>query len=94
VLAIAHALESHKTLTGDDVAAIIEGRQGPLVDGRAYHAPDFVEQAEEYHSLALEAHQGHAGVGVGLPRLRSLDELPAGESRRRRRAGSTGAVES
>jgi cell division protease FtsH len=89
VLAIAHALESHKTLTGDDIEAIIEGRPGPLVDGRAYHSPEFADEAEEYHSLALEAHRGHAGVGVALPRLRSLDELPAGESRRRRRAGST-----
>jgi ATP-dependent Zn protease len=26
VLALAHALESHKTLTGEDVIAVLEGR--------------------------------------------------------------------
>ena len=29
VLALAHALESHKTLTGDDVIAVLEGTRGP-----------------------------------------------------------------
>ena len=36
VLAVAHALETHRTVSGDDVEAIIEGAQGPLVDGRPY----------------------------------------------------------
>src|SRR5207244_2690885 len=33
VLAVAHALETTKTVTGEDISAIIEGREGPLVDG-------------------------------------------------------------
>ena len=35
VLALGHALETEKTITGDDVAAIIEGTVGPTVDGQA-----------------------------------------------------------
>ncbi len=33
VLALAHALETHKTLSGEDVAAVFESQHGPLVDG-------------------------------------------------------------
>ena len=33
ILAVAHALEVHKTLAGEDVIAVIEGTEGPLVDG-------------------------------------------------------------
>ena len=36
VLAVAHALETHKTLTGDDIEAIIEGRPGVMIDGSPY----------------------------------------------------------
>ncbi len=69
VLAVAHALETHKTITGDDVAAIIEGRMGTIVDGRRYQHPDFAEMAERYHAEALEAHRNHAAVAVALPRF-------------------------
>ena len=41
MLAIAHALETHKTLTGEDIEAVVEGREGPLVDGRIYAEPGF-----------------------------------------------------
>ncbi|MBI1377145.1 MAG: AAA family ATPase [Frankiales bacterium] len=57
VLAVTHALETHKTLSGEDVAAVIEGTQGPLVDGRGYVEPEFVAQLEEYHRQAVEAHK-------------------------------------
>src|SRR2546430_11627290 len=33
VLALAHALETHKTLSGEDVTAVLAGGHGPLVDG-------------------------------------------------------------
>jgi cell division protease FtsH len=69
VLAVAHALESHKTISGDDVAAVIEGRQGPLVDGRPYHTTDFYQKAEAYHAQVLTAHKAHAGVDAVLPVL-------------------------
>lgn len=69
VLAVAHALESNKTVTGDDVEAIIEGRQGPLIDGRPYHGEDFRELAEAYHKQVVAAHKSHSAVKVPLPSL-------------------------
>jgi ATP-dependent Zn protease len=69
VLAVAHALEVHKTISGDDVAAIMEGRPGPRVDGRVYHHPSFAAVAEEYHRMALAAHRTTGDVDVPLPTL-------------------------
>jgi cell division protease FtsH len=67
VLAVAHALESHKTLTGDDVLAVIDGRQGPQVDGTIYRDSEFARELESYHNAALTAHQGHAQIRLTLP---------------------------
>ena len=67
ILAVAHALETYKTLTGEDIEAIIEGRVGPLVDGRPYHDPEFLDLAEQYHAKALAAHRGHSKVDAPLP---------------------------
>ena len=67
VLAVAHALETNKTVTGEDIEAIIEGRRGPLLDGRMYHEPEFAEIAERYHRDALSAHRAHAQVELPLP---------------------------
>jgi ATP-dependent Zn protease len=67
VLALAHALEQHKTLTGDDVVAVLEGKQGPLVDGRPYADEAFVAELESYHLAAVEAHRRHAPVATPLP---------------------------
>ena len=39
VLAVTHALEAHGTLSGEDVVAVIEGTEGPTVDGRIYADP-------------------------------------------------------
>ncbi len=69
VLCLAHALETHKTLTGDDVVAVIEARQGPLVDGRAYGDPGLVQRLEEYHRRAALAHQDHAAIAMGMPEV-------------------------
>ena len=69
VLAVAHALETHKTITGEDIEAIIEGRQGPLVDGRPYGRPEFLQAAEAYHEVALAAHQAQSGIDMPLPVL-------------------------
>jgi cell division protease FtsH len=69
VLAVAHALESNKTVTGEDIEAIIEGRPGPLIDGRPYHSDDFAEMAEQYHAQVLAAHKTHSAVKVPLPSL-------------------------
>ncbi|MGH2539811.1 MAG: AAA family ATPase [Actinomycetota bacterium] len=67
VLALAHALEAEKTITGDDVEAIIEGTPGPTVDGRPYHDPSFRQMLERYHEAVLRAHKKHAGVEARIP---------------------------
>jgi ATP-dependent Zn protease len=69
VLAVAHALESHKTVTGDDIEAVIEGRPGPLIDGTEYAGAEFLALAEAYHRQAVEAHKGHGRVDLPLPAL-------------------------
>lgn len=69
VLALAHALETNKTVTGEDVMAIIDGRPGPLLDGRMYHDPAFVAEAEAYHARVVSAHRTHRAVDVPLPVL-------------------------
>jgi len=67
VLCLAHALESHKTLSGDDVLAVLEHRQGPLVDGRPYGNAAFVQRLEEYHQGAAAAHRSHSKAPLSLP---------------------------
>ena len=76
VLAVAHALEANKTLTGDDIEAIIEGVPGALVDGQAYATREFAEVAERYHALALAAHKGHGRVEIPLPVLNGNGHMP------------------
>jgi ATP-dependent Zn protease len=77
VLAVAHALETHKTLSGEDVVAVIEGGEGPLVDGRGYVEPDFVSDLEAYHQSALESHKIEHERRPGLPEL----PVPVGAAR-------------
>jgi len=67
VLSVAHALETHKTVTGDDIHAIIEGRPGALIDGTPYGTAEFTRLAEEYHAQVVAAHKGHAQVSLALP---------------------------
>jgi ATP-dependent Zn protease len=69
ILAVAHALETHRTVSGEDVSAVIEHRQGPVIDGRPYGDPAIVRQLEEYHEAAALAHRDHSKVGIGLPVL-------------------------
>jgi len=79
VLMLANALETHKTLTGDDVVAILDGRPGPAVNGAAYHDPDFVREVEAYHEAALTAHQLHGHVHPALPTPPgALSDAPTG----------------
>jgi hypothetical protein len=67
VLALAHALETHKTLSGEDVTAVLEGGRGPLVDGAPYADDAFITKLREYHTAAKRAHQQHNQPEVGLP---------------------------
>jgi ATP-dependent Zn protease len=76
VLALAHALEIHKTLTGDDVLAVIEARPGPLVDGSIYGEESYAGGLEAYHEAAVSAHQGHTKVLLTLPAVPAPD-IPA-----------------
>ena len=69
ILAVAHALEQYKTLAGEDVVAVVEGTEGPLVDGRVYHDESSAEVLERYHEMAMTAHRDHAAVAAGLPEL-------------------------
>jgi hypothetical protein len=78
VLAVTHALETHKTLSGEDVVAVIEGTEGPVIDGRGYLEPDFVADLEGYHRRAVEAHKV---VHERPPALPSLPE-PIAAARR------------
>ncbi len=69
VLAVAHALETHKTVTGEDIRAIIEGRPGTLIDGTPYGTEEFDRLAEDYHNRVVAAHKGHGKVDIPLPLL-------------------------
>ncbi len=75
VMAVAHALEVHKTLSGEDAMAIIEGKQGPIIDGRPYHTEEFRVQAEAYHAAVVKAHKLHQKVDVPLPVVGESPEL-------------------
>ena len=74
VLSLAHALERHKTLSGDDVVAVLERREGPIVDGRVYDDPAFIGELEAYHAAAVDAHRRHADIATPLPAPRSDPE--------------------
>ncbi|MEV8633533.1 AAA family ATPase [Streptosporangium sp. NPDC051023] len=67
VLCLAHALEVHKTLNGEDVIAVLEHRQGPLADGSIYASDAFYAEIEEYHLEAARAHREHSRVERELP---------------------------
>lgn len=70
VLAMAHALETHKTLAGEDVMAVIDGTVGPLIDGRIYGTQEMRDELAAYHELAAAAHRQHGKVEADLPALR------------------------
>jgi SpoVK/Ycf46/Vps4 family AAA+-type ATPase len=69
ILAVAHALETHKTVTGEDIRAIIEGRPGTLIDGTPYGTEEFDRLSEDYHNRVVAAHKGHTKVDIPLPQL-------------------------
>jgi cell division protease FtsH len=80
VLAVGHALEVHKTISGQDVVAIISGEEGPVVDGRPYRQPGFAAQIEAYHELAVSAHTGDRRLPLPVPlpaKSPELSRLPA-----------------
>jgi cell division protease FtsH len=78
VLCMAHALETHKTLSGDDVVAVFEHRQGPIVDGRPYADSEFIDLLEEYHQAAVSAHRSHGKVQLSLPAVAMAEPAAQG----------------
>ncbi len=76
VLTLAHALERHKTLTGEDVVAVLERANGPLVDGTVYRDDELVRSIESYHRAALSAHRGHSGISLALPAVPDAQTPP------------------
>src|SRR6266699_1389640 len=67
VLALAHALETHKTLSGEDVVAVLEHTRGPLVDGRVYADESFLDSLNDYHLAAARAHREHSQEQLNMP---------------------------
>jgi cell division protease FtsH len=67
VLALAHALETHKTLSGEDVRAVFTRERGPLVDGTPYADDEFTGRLREYHLAAARAHREHSQEQLSLP---------------------------
>lgn len=49
MLCLAHELGTCKTLSGDDVVAVIERTKGRLADGRRYGQPGFAAGLEDCH---------------------------------------------
>jgi ATP-dependent Zn protease len=67
ILALAHALETHKTLSGEDVTAVFDGGRGPLVNGAPYTDDAFIAKLRDYHLAAKRAHQEHNQPHLTLP---------------------------
>lgn len=60
VLAIAHALISRSTITGEDITAIDEGTVGVVLDGAWYHDQANRLRLEEFHARARAHHEDKA----------------------------------
>jgi cell division protease FtsH len=67
VLALAHALETNKTLSGEDVNAVFDGGQGPVVNGVPYADDGFIARLREYHLAAAQAHREHNQPHLPMP---------------------------
>ena len=68
VLAVAHALEVKGAISGSDVEAVIEGTEGPTVDGRVYRDPVFLAELEAYHAEVVHQMRARGPVEIRLPR--------------------------
>jgi ATP-dependent Zn protease len=75
VLALAHAMEHRKTISGEDVSAIMNGTVGPTVDGGAYHDRKVQRKLEEYHRAALVAHKETSKPKIPFPTFNGEGEI-------------------
>lgn len=71
--AIAHALQQHHTITGEDIDAIYKGHVGPTLDGSVYRSEGFLEQYGAYLASAQEAHEAQGQIRVLMPKF----EMPS-----------------
>ncbi len=77
VLAIAHALVSRRTITGDDITAIEQGTMGVTLDGAWYHNAINRDALHRFHQTAQEAHNAMLPHAVlTLPPLPPVGLLP------------------
>jgi cell division protease FtsH len=77
VLAIAHALVSRRTITGDDITAIERGTMGVTLDGAWYHNAINRDALDRFHQTAQEAHNAMLPHAVlTLPPLPPVGLLP------------------
>jgi ATP-dependent Zn protease len=67
LLSVAHALEVHGAISGSDVEAVMERRQGPVVDGRVYGDPTFLAELEAYHAEVMAMLRVRGPVEIRLP---------------------------
>jgi cell division protease FtsH len=67
IMAIAHALETHHTISGEDINAIFDGSKGPLVDGAWYQTEEFQFLYRRYHAAAVEAHVNQTKLEAPFP---------------------------
>jgi cell division protease FtsH len=65
--AVAHALASHHTISGEDIDAISEGVQGPTLDGAVYHEAAFRDAILAFLDQARDAHRAQANLSMTLP---------------------------
>ena len=68
VFGVAHALETHKTLSGEDVEAVVQAKRGRSVDGRVYAVTSFMTVYGAYHDRLLDAHINRLNnISIRLP---------------------------
>jgi len=75
LLRLAHALEVQGAISGSDVEAVIEGTQGPTVDGRVYRDPAFMAELEAYHAEVVRQMRAKGPVEIRLPRRDPAPQL-------------------
>jgi hypothetical protein len=69
VMAVAHALQQFKTITGEDIDAIYHGTVGPTVDGRAYRSAAYQQAFGHFHAAARLAHDDQSPLTEQFPEL-------------------------
>jgi cell division protease FtsH len=69
VMAVAHALQQFKTITGEDIDAIHRGTVGPTINGRAYRTDEYLRAFGRFHDAARRAHDDQMPLTEPFPEL-------------------------